>query len=56
MKGITLHSNVQLNPVDTKVRFYEGDYVVYVNQPINRYIVETLRTAGRRFLFCLELF
>jgi hypothetical protein len=45
-EGHYMHSGVKLNPVDTKVKFYEGDYVVYVNQPINRYIVETLEPQG----------
>jgi hypothetical protein len=41
-EGHYQHSAVTLNPVDQKVQFYAGDYVVYVNQPNNRYIVETL--------------
>jgi len=41
-EGHYQHSAVVLNPVDQKVQFYAGDYVVYVNQPNNRYIVETL--------------
>ena len=45
-EGHYIHTNVKLNPVDSKIKFYEGDYVVYVNQPINRYIVETLEPQG----------
>jgi hypothetical protein len=55
-EGHYIHSNVQLNPVDTKVRFYEGDYVVYVNQPINRYIVETLEPQGVDSFFAWNFF
>ncbi|MES2061539.1 MAG: M14 family zinc carboxypeptidase [Bacteroidota bacterium] len=55
-EGHYIHSNVQLNPIDTKVRFYEGDYVVYVNQPINRYIVETLEPQGVDSFFAWNFF
>jgi len=55
-EGHYLHSNVKLNPVDTKVRFYEGDYVVYANQPINRYIVETLEPQGVDSFFAWNFF
>jgi len=41
-EGHYLHSGVQLNPVNQNVQFYAGDYVVYVNQATNRYIIETL--------------
>lgn len=41
-EGHYQHSAVVLNPMLQKVQFYAGDYVVYVNQPNNRYIVETL--------------
>lgn len=41
-EGHYQHSGVNLNAVVQDVQFYEGDYVVYVNQPNNRYIVETL--------------
>lgn len=41
-EGHYQHSGVNLNTVKQSVQFYEGDYIVYVNQPKNRYIVETL--------------
>lgn len=41
-EGHYQHSAVNLNPVMQDVQYYEGDYVVYVNQANNRYIVETL--------------
>jgi hypothetical protein len=55
-EGHYLHTNVKLNPVDAKIRFYEGDYVVYVNQPINRYIVETLEPQGVDSFFAWNFF
>lgn len=41
-EGHYQHSAVVLNPMQQEVQFYAGDYVVYVNQANNRYIVETL--------------
>ena len=55
-EGHYMHSNVQLNPVNMPVKFYEGDYVVYVNQPINRYIVETLEPQGVDSFFAWDFF
>lgn len=55
-EGHYIHTNVKLNPVDAKVKFYEGDYVVYVNQPINRYIVETLEPQGVDSFFAWNFF
>ena len=55
-EGHYLHSNVQLNPVNMDIRFYEGDYVVYTNQAINRYIVETLEPQGVDSFFAWNFF
>jgi hypothetical protein len=55
-EGHYLHSNVKLNPVDTKVKYYEGDYVVYTNQWLNRYIVETLEPQGVDSFFSWNFF
>jgi hypothetical protein len=55
-EGHYLHSSVQLNPVDMAVKFYAGDYVVYTNQPINRYIVETLEPQGIDSFFAWNFF
>lgn len=41
-EGHYQHSAVKVNPVVQEVQFYAGDYVVYADQPSNRYIVETL--------------
>jgi len=55
-EGHYLHSDVKLNPVDTKVKFYAGDYVVYTNQSLNRYIVETLEPQGVDSFFAWNFF
>jgi len=55
-EGHYIHSVVKLNPVTMPVKFYEGDYVVYTNQPLNRYIVETLEPQGVDSFFAWNFF
>ncbi|MBD1393634.1 M14 family zinc carboxypeptidase [Mucilaginibacter glaciei] len=55
-EGHYIHTGVKLNPVDSKIKFYEGDYVVYVNQPINRYLIETLEPQGVDSFFAWNFF
>jgi len=55
-EGHYLHSNVKLTPVDMNVKFYAGDYVVYTNQALNRYIVETLEPQGVDSFFAWNFF
>ncbi|QJD96440.1 hypothetical protein HH214_11440 [Mucilaginibacter robiniae] len=55
-EGHYLHSDVKLTPTNMPIKFYEGDYVVYTNQPINRYIVETLEPQGVDSFFAWGFF
>jgi len=55
-EGHYLHTNVQLKPSDMALKFYAGDYVVYTNQAINRYIVETLEPQGVDSFFAWNFF
>lgn len=55
-EGHYLHSKVKLNPVTMPVKFYQGDYVVYTNQALNRYIVETLEPQGVDSFFAWNFF
>ncbi len=56
-EGHYLHNNVKLNTINNnRVKFYEGDYVVYTNQAINRYIVETLEPQGVDSFFAWGFF
>ncbi|MBC7745788.1 MAG: hypothetical protein H7096_11870 [Flavobacterium sp.] len=55
-EGHYVHSNVLLNRVMQKVQFYKGDFVVYVNQVQNRYIVETLEPQGDDSFFAWNFF
>jgi hypothetical protein len=56
-EGHYLHNSVTLKTLDNnKVKFYEGDYVVYTNQSINRYIVETLEPQAVDSFFAWNFF
>jgi len=55
-EGHYLHSNVQLYTRQQQLAFYKGDYIVYVNQPQNRYIVETLEPQATDSFFNWNFF
>jgi hypothetical protein len=56
-EGHYLHNSVKMNTINNnRVKFYEGDYVVYTNQAINRYIVETLEPQGVDSFFAWGFF
>jgi hypothetical protein len=55
-EGHYLHTSVALNPVNADIKFYAGDVVVYTDQPINRYIVETLEPQGVDSFFAWNFF
>ena len=55
-EGHYMHSAVHVNPVKQAIQFYAGDYVVYVNQSQNRYIVETLEPQATDSFFNWNFF
>jgi hypothetical protein len=55
-EGHYLHSGVKLNPKKESLQYYKGDFVVYVNQPTNRYIVETLEPQAMDSFFNWNFF
>ncbi|MEH3113660.1 M14 family zinc carboxypeptidase [Pedobacter terrae] len=55
-EGHYLHSGVTVNTVPQRLQYYAGDYVVYVNQPSNRYIVETLEPQATDSYFNWNFF
>lgn len=55
-EGHYLHNNVVLNTKAQQLQFYAGDYLVYVNQPQNRYIVETLEPQATDSFFTWNFF
>ena len=55
-EGHYLHSNVKLSATNQRIHYYAGDYVVYTNQGLNRYIVETLEPQGVDSFFAWNFF
>ena len=55
-EGHYLHSAVKVNPIRQSLQYYAGDFVVYVNQPNNRYIVETLEPQATDSFFNWNFF
>lgn len=55
-EGHYLHSAVKLNTVEQKLQYYAGDFVVYTNQPVNRYIIETLEPQATDSYFNWNFF
>jgi len=55
-EGHYLHSAVKVEPKQHTINCYEGDYIVYVDQKTNRYIVETLEPQAPDSFFNWNLF
>lgn len=55
-EGHYIHSAVQVSPVKQTLQYYKGDYVIYVNQVQNRYIVETLEPQATDSFFNWNFF
>lgn len=55
-EGHYLHSAVKVNPIRQSLQYYAGDFVVYVNQRNNRYIVETLEPQATDSFFNWNFF
>ncbi|MFZ1452847.1 MAG: M14 family metallopeptidase [Ferruginibacter sp.] len=50
------NSGVKLFPVNQKIRFLKGDYIILLNQPANRYIVEMLEPTSDDSFFAWNFF
>jgi len=55
-EGHYLHSNVKVDKRTMNWTYRAGDFVVFVNQPVNRYIVETLEPQGVDSYFAWNFF
>lgn len=55
-EGHYLHNNIQLITKQQKLQFYAGDYIVYTDQPQNRYILETLEPQATDSFFTWNFF
>jgi hypothetical protein len=51
-----LHKNIKAVPSNTAIKFMEGDYVVWLNQPAKRYLVETLEPEAPDGFFAWNFF
>ncbi|MBL7719535.1 MAG: M14 family metallopeptidase [Flavipsychrobacter sp.] len=55
-EGHYYHRNVQVKKKKQKVRLQAGDYIIDVNQPAKRYLVETLEPNGPDAFFAWNFF
>lgn len=55
-EGHYLHSQVKTESDTQFIRCYKGDYLVYCNQPSNRYIIETLEPRATDAFFAWGFF
>ena len=50
------NSGVKVTTLNQKIRFLKGDYIIYLNQPTNRYLVEMLEPTGDDSFFAWNFF
>ena len=50
------NSGVKVTATNQKIRFLKGDYIIYLNQPANRYLVEMLEPTGDDSFFAWNFF
>jgi len=55
-EGHYLHYNTQVQTVEQEISYRKGDVIVYVDQPFNRFIVETLEPAAADSYFNWNFF
>ncbi len=55
-EGHYMHYEVKVEKQLREQQYYQGDYIIYVNQPANRYIVETLEPQGVDSYFAWNFF
>ena len=55
-EGHYLHSNIQVHTEIQKIQLHKGDYIVYLNQDANYYIVQTLEPQAPDSFFAWGFF
>ncbi len=55
-EGHYLHYNVNVRSESQQIHFFKGDYVIELNQPENRFIIETLEPQGVDSYFAWGIF
>lgn len=55
-EGHYMHYNTQVRKENQSIQFYAGDYIIYTNQEVNRYIIETLEPQATDSFFNWNFF
>ncbi|ARK11118.1 M14 family metallopeptidase [Fibrella sp. ES10-3-2-2] len=55
-EGHYLHTGVKLRTEPQRIQFYKGDYLILTNQPLNRYLIETLEPQAQDSFFAWNFF
>ncbi|MBK7854389.1 MAG: hypothetical protein IPJ79_05320 [Bacteroidetes bacterium] len=55
-EGHYMHSNIKTMKKRVDINFFEGDYLIYLNQDANRFFNRDIRASCTRQLFCLGIF
>ncbi|XWW46826.1 M14 family metallopeptidase [Fibrella sp. USSR17] len=55
-EGHYLHTGVKLRTEPQRIQFYKGDYLILTNQPVNRYLIETLEPQAQDSFFAWNFF
>ena len=55
-EGHYLHYNVQVEKAVEQVFYFAGDYLIYLNQPANRYLIETLEPHATDAFFAWNFY
>lgn len=55
-EGHYLHSNIQVRSEIQTLNFYKGDFILYVNQEANRYMIESLEPEAPDSFFAWNFF
>lgn len=54
--GHNVHRDIKIRSENQKINYYKGDYIIKVNQPYNRYIVEMLEPLAAESFFAWNFF
>ncbi|MEM9545528.1 MAG: M14 family metallopeptidase [Bacteroidota bacterium] len=55
-EGHYLHSNVRVEKSTESIQYYKGDYLIYTNQAMNKYIINTLEPQAPDSWFAWNFF
>lgn len=55
-EGHYIHTGVKVRTETQRIQFYKGDYLIPANQPVNRYLIETLEPQGADSFFAWNFF